>query len=65
MSDGYHPSNVVAKVSAYIVAWLASWTLGEVQQAAGIFSALAIGFVALVNGYISWRRYRASARSEE
>lgn len=45
----------VAKVAAYVLAWLASWTLGEVQQAAGIFSALAIGVVALINGYLAIR----------
>lgn len=45
----------LAKVSAYVLAWLASWSLGDVQQLAGIFSALAIGVVALMNGYLAIR----------
>lgn len=46
---------VLAKMAAYVLAWLGSWTLAEVQQLAGIVSAIAVAVVAMLNGYLLWR----------
>lgn len=46
---------LLAKVTLYALAWLGSWKIGEVQQLAGVFSALVIAGVGVLNGYVIWR----------
>jgi hypothetical protein len=52
---------LIGKVALYILAWIGSWKIGEVQALAGVLSALVIAAVGALNGYVIWRdkiRYR-------
>ena len=60
----HHEENfpaLIIKVALYILAWVGSWKIGEVQALAGVMSALVIAGVGMLNGYVIWRdkiRYR-------
>lgn len=55
-TTGNHPTlGAVAKILGYVLAWIGSWKLGDVQALAGILSALAVGGLAALNAYVLWR----------
>ena len=43
------------KVGGFVLAWLGSWKVGELQALAGLLSALAVGGYAALQGYVLWR----------
>ena len=57
MSDPHDsaPASIVVRIAGYVLAWLGSWKLGDVQALAGILSALAVGGLATLNAYVLWR----------
>ncbi len=59
---GQESASAAKSLAAYVVAWVLSWKLGDVQLLAGTFSAFAIGGVAVLNGYVVWRDKIASRK---
>lgn len=43
------------KVCALMIAWLASWKVGELQALAGAISFSAVAVGAALNAYVVWR----------
>lgn len=61
----HSPASIVGRILGYVLAWLGSWKLGDVQALAGIVSALAVGGLAALNAYVLWRdRIRGRQQGE-
>lgn len=55
MNDDSSAWGLFKAVVFYVLAWLGSWKVGELQAVAGVFSALAIGLFAALQAYVLWR----------